>query len=297
MRLGFIGIGLMGEPMTLRLLDRGHGLTVWNLTADRYACVEAAGARVAATPAAVAEASDIVMLCVLDGHAVENCVFGRGGLICAQGGARIVVDHSTVNPDLARDVAQGLAQRTGMQWVDAPVSGGPPAAREGALTIMAGGDADAFAAAEPVLRDLGAVVTRVGGVGAGQTAKILNQAIVGAGYVLMAEVLALAEASGIDAAKLPDCLAGGYADSRLLQAIYPQMQARAFNPPRGYARQLLKDVKNVAAFAQNLDLSLPLIGQAVAQYARYVAQGNEMAASASISRLYDPQVSDSEMDS
>jgi 3-hydroxyisobutyrate dehydrogenase len=113
--------------------------------------------------------------------------------------------------------------------------------------------------------------THVGALGAGQTAKILNQAIVGTGYVLMAEALALAEAAGLDAARLPDCLAGGFADSNILRKVYPQMCARAFEPPTSYARQLAKDLKNVRDFIQQRGRVLPLIEAVVAQYTGYVA--------------------------
>lgn len=286
-RLCFIGIGIMGEAMTLRLLERGWTVTVWNLTGDRYAKVAPAGARVATSPAAVAAESDLVLMCVLDAAAVRNCVLGENGLASAPRGARLVVDHSTINPDVTREVAGQLHAATGMGWVDAPVSGGPLFARDGRLTIMAGGTDTDVATALPAMQDLAATFTHVGALGAGQTAKILNQAIVGTGYVLMAEALALAEAAGLDAAKLPQCLAGGFADSMLLQKIYPQMCARDFDPPRAYARQLLKDLKNVKGFARDAGCALPLIETAVAQYNSYVAAGNEMADAASVSRLYE----------
>jgi 3-hydroxyisobutyrate dehydrogenase len=155
------------------------------------------------------------------------------------------------------------------------------------MTVMAGGQSSDVAEIAPVMADLAGNFTHVGPVGAGQTAKILNQAIVGTGYVLMAEAVALAEAAGIDAAKLPQCLAGGHADSNLLRKIYPQMAARDFDPPRAYARQLLKDMKNVKEFARAAGCELPVIEQAVGQYERYVSQGNELADAASIARLYD----------
>ncbi|HUN47830.1 MAG TPA: NAD(P)-dependent oxidoreductase [Stellaceae bacterium] len=286
-RLGFIGIGIMGEAMALRLLERRWPVTVWNLTEDRYAKVAPAGARVATSPAAVAAESDLVLMCVLDAPAVRNCVFGESGLATAPRGSRIVVDHSTINPDVTREVAGALRSATGMGWIDAPVSGGPLFARDGKLTIMAGGTEADIAAAQPVMQELATTFTHVGPLGAGQTAKILNQAIVGTGYVLMAEALALAAAAGLDAAKLPQCLAGGFADSMLLQKIYPQMCARDFEPPRAYARQLLKDLKNVKGFALDAGCALPLIETAVAQYGAYVAGGNEMADAASVSRLYE----------
>jgi 3-hydroxyisobutyrate dehydrogenase len=285
--LGFVGIGIMGEAMVLRLLERGFAVTAWNLTPDRYAKIVPAGAHRADSPAAVAAASDIVLMCVLDAPAVENCCFGENGLATVPAAGKVVVDHSTINPDATRDIAGRLAQRNAMRWVDAPVSGGPLAAREGTLTVMAGGDAADIEAVAPVMSALAAHFTHIGALGAGQTAKILNQAIVGTGYVLMAEALALAEAAGLDAAKLPDCLAGGHADSNLLRRLYPQMCARAFDPPLAYARQLLKDMKNVKAFAGDLALDLPLVERAVARFAEFVAAGNEMKDPASIAAFYD----------
>jgi 3-hydroxyisobutyrate dehydrogenase len=151
---------------------------------------------------------------------------------------------------------------------------------------MAGGEAaDVDAVREP-MTDLAANFTHIGPSGAGQTAKMINQLIVGSGYVVMAEALTLAEAAGIDAQELPQCLAGGHADSNLLKQLYPQMQARDFDPPRSYARQLLKDLKAVKAYAQALNLTLPMLETATGRYASYVAQGNDMADSASIVNAY-----------
>jgi 3-hydroxyisobutyrate dehydrogenase len=140
--------------------------------------------------------------------------------------------------------------------------------------------------ARSVLADLASNLTHIGPLGAGQTAKIINQAIVGVGYVLMGEALALAEAAGIDAARLPAALAGGMADSTVLKRIYPQQQARDYDPPRGYARQLDKDLKNVLAFVQELGLDLPLVARAAVRYHEF-ADGNEMVDSAAVARLYE----------
>ncbi len=288
--LGFIGIGLMGTAMTLRLLERGWKVTVWNREAERLHAVVEAGAVAAASPAAVAEASELVLMCVLDKVAVANCVFGPGGLDKAKGGARLLVDFSTINPGDTREMAARLAREKGIGWVDAPVSGGPPGARQGNMTVMAGGAEKDIAAVEPVMRDLSANFTHMGPVGAGQTAKILNQAIVGTGFVLLAEALILAERAGIGAERLPQCLAGGLADSALLQRIYPLMQKRAFDPPFAYARQLLKDMKNVKLFAHELGLSLPVVECATARHAEYVEREGEMADSVGVVRLYEREL-------
>jgi len=286
-RLGFIGIGIMGSQMVLRLLERGWGVTVWNLEPEALAKVTPAGAVAAASPAAVAEASDIVLLCVLHTEAVRACVFGPNGIASAAAPEKLLVDFSTIDPAASREMAGRLRRETGMGWVDAPVSGGPTAARDGSLTVMAGGEAADVERARSVVADLAANFTHMGPAGAGQTTKVLNQAIVGAGYVLMAEALILAEKAGIDAARLPAALAGGHADSNLLRKLYPQMQRRAFDPPLSYARQLLKDMKFVEAFARGLGLELPVIEAAVHQYADHVGRGNELADSASVVRLYE----------
>lgn len=286
-RIGFIGVGIMGEAMVRRLLDLGYAVTAWNLEPERLETVVPHGAVAAATLADVAAASDIVMICVLNMAAVERCVFAEDGIAAAGSGPKLVIDYSTADPDGTREAAAKLKSLTGAGWIDAPVSGGPQLARTGEMTVMAGGSEEDFALAKPVMEQMAGNLTLMGPVGAGQTAKILNQAIVGTGYVVMAEALMLAEASGIDAARLPQCLAGGHADGSLLQRLYPQMQQRAFEPPSSYARQLLKDLKAVSAFAQGLGLDLKVIEQGVQRFDDYVALGHEMSDSAGIVQLYE----------
>jgi len=289
-RIGYIGLGLMGTAMTERLLERGWQVTVWNLEPERIAPVVAQGATAAPTPAAVAAASDIVILCVLHTEAVHSVVFGPDGVTAGAGPGKVLVDHSTIDPVRTRSMAADLHAASGMRWIDAPVSGGPVASRAGTLTVMAGGAAEDVTVVRPVMDDLAANFTLMGPVGAGQTAKIINQAIVGAGYVVMAEALRLAEEAGIAADRLPQCLQGGHADSSLLQLMYPQMQQRAFDPPRSYARQLLKDLKAVEAFAQGLGLHLPMVALATARYTEYVeTHGHGMSDTASIVNLYGPR--------
>jgi 3-hydroxyisobutyrate dehydrogenase len=266
------------------LVSRGWQVAVWNLEPERYA--EVKDVTVLDGPAQVREASDIVIFCILNGDAVEQCCFGPKGLVRAASGASLLIDCSTINPDRTLALAERLKAETGMGWVDAPISGGPAAAGEGNLTIMmGGGDAD-VTRATPVLADLATNLTHIGALGAGQTAKIINQAIVGVGYVLMAEALALAEAAGIDAARLPAALAGGMADSTVLKRIYPQQAARDYEPPRGYARQLDKDLINVMAFVKEYGLDLPLIARAAARYHDF-AHDRPMQDSAAIARLYE----------
>jgi 3-hydroxyisobutyrate dehydrogenase len=288
-RIGFIGIGIMGEAMTRRLLDRGYRVTAWNRDPTRLDLVTPHGAVAAASAADVTSHSDVVLMCVLNTEAVESCVFGENGIARTGKRGRLLIDFSTVDPQRTRDMAARLRDQNGMNWVDAPVSGGPDAARNGTLTVMAGGGSDDIEAIRPLMADMAANFTHMGLVGAGQTTKIINQTIVGTGFVVMAEALALAESAGIDAARLPECLAGGLADSSLLRRIYPQMHARAFVPPKSYARQLLKDMKALIEFADGLGLTLPAAKTATELYVAHVEAGNAMRDSASIIDRYEPR--------
>lgn len=284
-RIGLVGLGLMGVPLAQRLAERGHAVVAWNLEPARYALVKDHGVAWAASPAAVRGASDLVLLCVLGDEAVESCCFGEQGFAAA-GGARVLVDLSTTSPAATGDFAPRLA-RAGMEWIDAPMSGGPLAARDGTLTLMLGGDAATCAAVTPVLRAIAGNVTRIGTLGAGQRAKVLNQAIVGVNYVLMAELLAMARTAGIDPALLPKALKGGMADSTILQRVLPQMADAAFDPPRGRAAQLDKDLKSVRAVVDALGLDLPVLSAAIERYRAFAIRhpGRD---SAAIAESYRP---------
>lgn len=285
-KLGFIGLGIMGAPMVLRLLDQGYAVTVWNREPERANLVVPHGAIWAENAADVRAASDVVMLCVLDGDAVEECCFGDHGIEKAASGADLLIDFSTITPERTRDLAARLKQATGIDWLDAPLSGGPDPAREGRLTTFVGGEIGRFETNRAIFSSIATNVTRMGLLGAGQIAKVLNQALVGVNYVLMAELLALAEATDIDVAALPAALAGGLGDSVILQRIFPQMQRRDFDPPKAYARQLNKDLKALDDFCRARGRSLPLIQQAVKRYAEFVDKGNEMADSAAVAKYY-----------
>ena len=280
-RLGFIGIGIMGAPSVRRLLGQGWEVTVWNLEPERFAEVSAEGARWADSPAEVRAASDIILICVLGDHAIESVCVGQNGLMSGSG-ADTVIDLSTTSPAMTAS----LIERTKLEWIDCPVSGGPGAAEAGALAMMGGGTEDLFAQVRPVLDDLAGNLTLMGPSGSGQTTKIINQSIVGSTYLVVAEALAMARAAGIDPLRIADALKGGAADSTVLQTIYRQMATDDFEPPRSRARQLNKDMHSVADFSATHGLALPLQAAAVRQFQVYVDRGNEEADSASVSRLY-----------
>jgi 3-hydroxyisobutyrate dehydrogenase len=287
---GFIGIGLMGGAMAEQLLVTGHKLVVWNLEPENLTKVVSMGAVAADSPKSVAEQCDIVLVCVLDTAAVESVVFGPNGIAQAAGAGKVLVDHSTTDPVATQQMAKRLRQETGMGWVDAPVSGGPAFAKERRLTIMAGGEEADIAAILPVMKEYAANFTHMGPVGAGQITKVINQAICGVSYVLMAEAASLAERSGIEASKIPECLRGGHADSTMLQFAYPKMVKRDFDPPLALSRAMLKDLKAVLSFSEQFDLELPLVSEAVHRFAEYNEQGGAMKEISSIYYLYNPDL-------
>jgi 3-hydroxyisobutyrate dehydrogenase len=285
-RLGFIGLGLMGSAMAEMLLAAGYELAVWNLEPGPAELLAERGAIPKSSPAALAASCDVVLLCVLDTPAVEAVVFGPEGVASAGQGATVLVDHSTANPEPTRAFAARLKAARRIDWVDAPVSGGPSFAREARLTVMAGGDEAVFKSVRPIFDAYAGNVTLMGPVGAGQATKVINQAVSGVSYVLMAEVLRLAEASGIAAARVPACLAGGHADSTMLHFAYPRMLERQFDPPLSLTRQVLKDLHDVQAEAGRFGLSLPLLDAATSRYEAYVEAGGALADTSSIYRLY-----------
>ena len=285
-RIGFVGLGIMGVPLVQRFLEKGLSVTVWNLEPERFALVQDAGAVWVDSPAAVCTTSEVVFVCVLGDDALASVCLGEHGFVQAKG-ASLLVDFSTSSPAATLRVAAQLQEATGLVWLDAPMSGGPQAAREGKLTLLVGGDSKVYEQAKSLLSLVSSNLTRMGGLGSGQKTKILNQVLVGVNYVLMAELLTTAKAAGIDPHQLPECLKGGMADSTILQRIFPQMASGDFNPPKSYARQLNKDLKSVKVFVENLKLELPVVATAIQQYRNYTEAGNEMEDGASVSRLYE----------
>ncbi|MBL8289250.1 MAG: NAD(P)-dependent oxidoreductase [Rubrivivax sp.] len=284
--LAYIGIGLMGWPMVKRLRGLGYAVAVFDIAAAQRELARGAGARVAASPADAVAGADLVLLNLPAPDAVGAAVFGENGVAAAMRAPQLLVDFSTIAVEQGREYARRLRERTGCAWVDAPVSGGPPASGSGTLTVMAGGDAADIERLTPFMADVAARFTHMGPVGAGLVAKMLNQLIVGCVHVVMAEAASMAEAAGIDAARLPECLAGGHADGTLLQRLYPRMVARDF-APQGYARQLRKDLEMVNAFAGALGTPVPMLQQSLALYRQLVAAGRSELDTSAVFTLYD----------
>lgn len=272
-RLGYIGVGLMGRPMCLRLLAAGFPLTVWNRTAAKIADVVDKGARPAGSPAELTRASDLVLMCVTDQRAAEAVLFGADGVAAGGAPGKLAVDFSSIAPEAARRFAARLESECGMGLVDAPVSGGTRGAEEGTLAIMAGGRAEHVERARPVVEHLAQRFTRMGEAGAGQVAKLCNQIIVGSLLPVIAEAVRLAEAAGVDAHALPQALRGGFADSSPLQIFGARMAARQFTPALGAVATMLKDLENAADVARECGVPLPMANAAAERYRLLVSQG------------------------
>lgn len=273
-RIGFIGTGLIGAPMVERLLECGRDVTVWNRSAAKCAPLVAAGARGAESAAALARETDIVCLCLTDTAAVRDVVFGTGRLVDALREDALVVDLSSIAPDATREMAQALATTCGASWLDAPVSGGVPAARAGRLIVFAGGEADDIVRAAPVFSALAQRVTHMGGHGAGQLAKSCNQQIVACNLMVIAEMLAFAERAGVDATRLPAALAGGFADSLPLQIFGPRMAGGIDTPPLGTVGTFRKDIAQVVRLAQEAGAIAPVTEAALAQFDAALARAD-----------------------
>ncbi|MDM9650107.1 NAD(P)-dependent oxidoreductase [Pseudomonas wenzhouensis] len=272
--LAFAGIGLMGLPMTRRLLAAGYPLTLWNRTPDKCAPLLEQGAHRVENPAELCRDASVVMLCLANTEVVREVVFGPGGIVEGARPGQLLVDFSSLEPAATREMAAELEARTGMRWVDAPVSGGTPGAESGTLAIMAGGREEDVERVRPVLAHLGQRLTRMGEVGAGQVTKVCNQMIVACNALVIAEVVALAERSGVDASLIAPALAGGFADSKPLQILAPQMAASQFEPIKWHVRTLLKDLDTAVKLAREQGSATPMSGLAAQLMRLHGSQGN-----------------------
>ncbi|GAA0577262.1 NAD(P)-dependent oxidoreductase [Halomonas salifodinae] len=273
-RLGFIGIGLMGDPMTRRLLAAGFDVTVWNRSPAKAEPLGEAGARLAASVAELVAEVDVIMLCLANTDVVESVVFGEEGVAAHGRPDQRLIDFSSSDPTATRDFAARLEAACGMDWVDAPVSGGVAGAEAGCLAIMCGGDADAVDACRPLMAPLAARVTHMGPVGAGQVTKVCNQMVVGCQAAVLAEMVALAEASGVDATRLTEALAGGFADSKPFQILTPRMAAGDFANPPWHLRTLLKDLDMAVAQSQRSGSATPMSGLAAQLMRAHARRGH-----------------------
>jgi 3-hydroxyisobutyrate dehydrogenase-like beta-hydroxyacid dehydrogenase len=276
----------MGAPIALKLIASGHPLSVWGRRPGALQPAIAEGATTVQSPAQLAADCDVVFLCITDTQAVETVVFGPDGIAEGAGKGKILVDHSSIEPHATRDFAERLYAQTGMHWLDAPVSGGVPGVANKTLVVMAGGEQSVFDSVYTLIMDVAGRCTLMGPVGAGQTTKLINQALCGAGFCLIAEVTKLAMDAGIAVEQIPQALAGGRADSSLLQEFMPHMANGDFTP-RGRIDIMLKDLETVAQLAQSSKTPMPITGLATALHRILVAQGRGGEDNAAMIRLFD----------
>lgn len=272
MNIGFIGLGLMGAPMARNLVKAGHTLHIWSRRPQTLASyAELPSYQVHASAASVAAASEVLFTMVADSPDVHQLILGEGGV--AEGGkpGLIVIDMSTIAPETAREVGSALFER-GIDFLDAPVSGGEGGAINASLTIMVGGEEAVFARAKPLLDLLGKSVTLIGGSGAGQVAKACNQIITGVGVCAVAEAINFAHKTGVDADSMRTVLLGGFAASRILDLHGQRMLARNFVPGfKAWMHQ--KDLRIVMDAAHEQHLTLPTAAAALQLYNGMVGSG------------------------
>ena len=269
--LGFIGIGLMGRPMTLRLLNAGFSVNVWNRSPEKLTSVVNAGAKGCATITELVQASTVILLCLADTAAVESVILND---ILEYGTAgQLLIDLSSIHPENTRRLAATLYDKCGMGWVDAPVSGGVAGAEQGSLAIMAGGNPENIVIARAVLAPLYQQLTHMGDVGSGQVTKICNQMIVSCNVLVIAEMIGLAKQAGVDAEKIPEALSGGFADSKPLQIVGPQMALDTFEPVKWRVKTLLKDLNMAVDLSVNLGNAIPMSGLAAQLMQLHGSQG------------------------
>lgn len=270
-RIGFIGLGIMGKPMALRLLKAGYPLTVVERASAGTQELIAAGAQVRPTPKAVAAASDVIITMLPDSPQVEEVILGAEGVLAGIYPGGLVIDMSTVLPATAKRVA-AAAREVGAAALDAPVSGGEVGAQNGTLSIMVGGAETAFERARPIFDKLGKNIVYVGEAGAGQVTKAANQVVVAVTIAAVSEALVLAAKAGADPARVREALLGGFAQSRILDLHGNRILQRNFKP--GFKAQLhRKDLSIILDTARQLGVALPTTGVVTELMNALIARG------------------------
>jgi len=284
--VGVVGLGLMGGAMSRRLVETGFDVVGFDVVAEKVQATAVNGVRPAASAAELARDADVIVVSVTGMPALEAALFADDGVVAGARAGQVLIDTSTSDGETTKTWAAQLKDQNGVDWVDAPVSGGPPAAAAGTLAIMAGGEAAVIDRVASVLTALGKA-THMGPVGAGQATKMVNQVLVLTNYAVLAEAVKLAENSGIDAEKIPEALADGHAGSNMLRHFFPKMLAREYEPPAGFAAQLLKDLDMVHDAARATQTPTPMSDTARTLYRLLCARGHGKEDGITLLKLYD----------
>jgi len=255
-KVALIGAGAMGGAIGTRLIETGNQLTVFDLDAEKVAALTSLGAQSASTAAEAASVSDVVILSLNSPKIVRIAVFGKDGVAAGAKPGTLIIDMSSIDPEATKELAVDAAEK-GLRWVDSPLSGGAPKALVGQLTLMAGGSEKNVADAHRVLRHVASNYTHMGPCGAGQTTKLINQVLCGLNFLAVAEATQLALDAGVDAAKIPQALKGGRADSAILQEYMPRYVARDYRRT-GRIDNMVKDLNGAQDLARRTNTAMPL---------------------------------------
>ncbi|MFC7394165.1 2-hydroxy-3-oxopropionate reductase [Scopulibacillus cellulosilyticus] len=284
-KIGFIGLGIMGKPMSLNLIMAGHQVTVFDINQQVVKSLEEAGAVSAKSPKEVAEKNDVIITMLPASKHVKEVVLGENGILEGAKEGTLIIDMSSITPTVSKELAN-IASKKGVEMLDAPVSGGEPKAIDGTLAIMVGGKEDVFESAKSILNDMGKDVTLVGGNGCGVTAKLANQIIVNLNIAAMSEALVLAAKAGIDIEKMYQAIRGGLAGSAVLDAKVPMILDRNFTAGGAIAINL-KDITNVMETAHEIGVPLPLSSQLLEIFHALKVDGKEKDDHGSIVKYYE----------
>ncbi|MGV2113276.1 NAD(P)-dependent oxidoreductase [Agrobacterium salinitolerans] len=255
-KVALIGAGAMGGAIGTRLIETGNQLTVFDLDAEKVAALTSLGAQSAGTAAETASVSDVVILSLNSPKIVRIAVFGKDGVAAGAKPGTLIIDMSSIDPEATKELAADAAGK-GLRWVDSPLSGGAPKALIGQLTLMAGGSDKDVADAHRVLRHVASNYTHMGPCGAGQTTKLINQVLCGLNFLAVAEATQLALDAGVDAAKIPQALKGGRADSAILQEYMPRYVAKDYRRT-GRIDNMVKDLNGAQDLARRTNTAMPL---------------------------------------
>lgn len=271
-KVGVVGIGIMGTAISTRLLHCGQEVTVFDRNADRVQAMVDLGATPATSPRDVATKADVVILSLNTAVIVELVVFGPDGVAEAAAPDKLLIDMSSIDPESTKAMAARLSDEHNMAWLDCPLSGGAPGALAGKLAVMAGGREGDFERAKAVMQHLCANFTLMGPSGAGQTTKLVNQVLCAVGFQAIAEATQLALKGGVAVDRIPDAVAGGRADSRLLQEFMTKMGRHDYSPT-GRLDNMLKDLEAVQAFAARTRTAMPVTALTTEIHRLFVAAG------------------------
>jgi len=283
--VGLIGLGLMGRPIGANLLKKGFALTVWNRTASRAQDLASQGAKVAATPKEAAAASDVLIMIVSDPPAVEQVLWGKEGVFSGLRRGSVLVDSSTVSPELARRSAAASTER-GIEYLDAPVTGGTWGAEKGELVMMVGGAAETLKRVEPVFAAIAKRWFHLGPAGAGQTVKLAMNLLLALEVEAFAEALALTQAGGVPGERLVEVMQASMGRAPVLDVKAPLLLERKY-PPSFPLRLMHKDVALALDLAKQLGVSLPAGSAAREVYAKILNSAREDVDYAAIGRYWD----------